>query len=214
MKTLKDIVIRHTKHDIKLPAPVFLVKNWVIDGAPASDKHISKAEKKKLVQQNREMSMKEYEESFYGRMDKLKADHIVERIMQAKASRSYGRHRPVKVVIFSPWYEDLSQLAHFLYTDHRLSDQAIAEHWGAYRSTELNRFRTCEKKVRRCRVCGHENGVASTRCERRLLKVCYEDQIWANRMFVDGFGERGELLKQHDAAWRYHLQVGWSDRNS
>lgn len=55
--------------------------------------------------------------------------------------------------------------------------EAVAEHWGPYRSTELARFRHGKQSVRVCPRCGWENDlqVEHDSCDRFLFEVVLED---------------------------------------
>ncbi len=106
----------------------------------------------------------------------------------SSSSSGGGRHNPKfssaeltqfklrrpKAIVFSQHDTDLQGVGHFLYTD--LGDSYICEHFGAYQSVELSRFRHSARKFRRCPVCGYCNSVADERnCAQVLLMVEYLD---------------------------------------
>ncbi len=57
-----------------------------------------------------------------------------------------------------------------------LGDNAVCEHYGAYQSSELSRFRHNKRKYRCCPLCGHNNPISNDKsCDRLLLLVEYLD---------------------------------------
>ena len=97
-------MVRHTKHDLELPPPIFKTQNWLIDGQPKSS---AKSDKKKKAVKKPEMTMQQYEQSYYGRVDKTKADYITETIAKARAAKA---GRSVKVTDARTRYAQLSDL--------------------------------------------------------------------------------------------------------
>ena len=88
-----------------------------------------------------------------------KAQHIISRLVALRAAESAafasgssvaGTPR-VKAVIYSENKRTLNNLGHFLYL--RFGDDAIAQFWGKYRSSELDKFRASRVRFWRCMAC-------------------------------------------------------------
>lgn len=102
--------------------------------------------------------------------------------------------RRPKAIIFSQDSNDLQGVAHFLYLDPRCGESSICEHHGAFRSSELSRFRHSKRKFRRCPLCNHENLVTSGGyCEKTLLLVEYEIERHEHEAF-DEKTEEAEVI--------------------
>ena len=117
-----------------------------------------------------------------------KAMHIVERIAAlrreeraaaeaAAAGRPLPRRdtRPIRVAVYSESRKTLDQLGHWLYI--RFGDDAIAQFWGKYRSSELDKFRSGRVRSWRCLACPPRNDALGAAPEGREVEFpelrCY-----------------------------------------
>ncbi|KAL3927259.1 MAG: hypothetical protein SGPRY_002908 [Prymnesium sp.] len=79
----------------------------------------------------------------------------------------------MSAVVYSDFQNDLEQVTNWLVKE--VGQDAVAQHWGDYRSTELARFRNGRISYRECPRCGFQNEEqAKDSCERRLFDVMFE----------------------------------------
>ena len=163
---LQPLMVRHTKADLQLPEPVRL---------PLWEAWLPR-------------QLDEHQVAYTGRICDHAAQHVVEvmeaarlthrqeRADAAGGSAAHGVLRPhaappPKAVVFSEFENDLEQVTSRLV--HRLGNEAVAQHWGDFRSTELARFRNGRATYRACPRCAFHNEVQvrGDLCERRLIEV-------------------------------------------
>lgn len=60
-----------------------------------------------------------------------------------------------QAVVYSDFQNDLEQVTNWLVKE--VGQDAVAQHWGDYRSTELARFRNGRISYRECPRCGFQN---------------------------------------------------------
>lgn len=160
---LQPLMVRHTKADLQLPEPTRLPlwEAWLPRGAD------------------------EHQIAYTGRVCDHAAQHVVEVMEAARLAHRHARadaaggsaaHVPdavpqPKAVVFSEFENDLEQVTSRLV--HRLGNEAVAQHWGDFRSTELARFRNGRATYRACPRCAFHNEVQvrGDLCERRLIEV-------------------------------------------
>ena len=156
--TLKPLMVRHRKCDLQLPEPIFL---------PPYVATLSK-----LPDEEGTMLGQRH---YTNRVCTRAADHVAAVMDEARHAWSSCSLGPEpKAVVFSEFDNDLSQVSSCLVAS--LGNEAVAEHWGAYRSTELARFRHGRQSCRVCPRCGFENDlqVEHHRCDRFLFEVVLE----------------------------------------
>ena len=87
--------------------------------------------------------------------------HIAQQLEELR-DPAHPPSRPLKVVIYSEHRKALDFLGHFLLA--RFGPNAVAQHWGPYRATELRKFVSGGVDVWRCRQCAAENEASEGRC--------------------------------------------------
>ena len=171
---LKPLMVRHTKADLQLPAPIRL---------PTWEGYLPKLDG-------------EADRVYTNRVCANAADHIS--TVMAAARREYRaqlqaartgvgvatgpagaaaggaalqRPREPKAVVFSEFINDLEQVTSLLVQS--VGQEAVAQHWGVFRSTELAAFRNGKTTYRQCPRCGFHNDVhvKADCCDRRLIEV-------------------------------------------
>lgn len=168
---LKPLMVRHTKADLQLPAPIRL---------PTWEGYLPKLEG-------------EADRTYTSRVCANAASHIS--TVMAAARREYRvqlqaaktgvgvpagpagaaaalqRPREPKAVVFSEFLNDLEQVTSLLVQS--VGQEAVAQHWGVFRSTELAAFRNGKTTYRPCPRCGFHNDVhvKADCCDRRLIEV-------------------------------------------
>ena len=100
--------------------------------------------------------------------------------------------RPPKVLIYSEHARALNFLGHFLIL--RFGSDAVAQHWGAYRSTELAKFVSGRVRFWRCERCAAEVECPESRCTSKLLEVRLDPQAPAGAGAVGGGGGGGGMV--------------------
>ena len=103
------------------------------------------------------------------------------------------RPREPKAVVFSEFINDLEQVTSLLVQS--VGQEAVAQHWGVFRSTELAAFRNGKTTYRQCPRCGFHNDVhvKADCCDRRLIEVllqphdALEPPPGAPSAFVDSY---------------------------
>mmetsp|Transcript_7966 Transcript_7966/g.20897 ORF Transcript_7966/g.20897 Transcript_7966/m.20897 type:complete len:478 (+) Transcript_7966:269-1702(+) len=166
---LQPLMVRHTKADLRLPEPIWL---------PTYDASLAKVDG-------------ESERAFTSRVSRHAAQHILDTMHAARAewraqepqhqlllsprARAAARRAPPpKAVVFSEFENDLEQVNHWM--TQLAGEEAVAYHFGEFRSTELARFRNGRTSYRRCPRCSFHNDaqVNADTCDRRLLDVMLE----------------------------------------
>lgn len=151
-----------------------------------------------------------------------KADHIINSIAglrrterEVNEARAAGRpyppaydRRPVRVAIYSESRKTLDALGHFLYL--RFGDDAIAQFWGRWRNSELDKFRSGRVRFWRCTKCPVRHELASskprevefpeTRCYGRHLHIDIPSEYAPNAMALEaGATSFSVLVNEEDA---------------
>ena len=112
-----------------------------------------------------------------------KAEHLVKRLRELREERRRAVRfdsptrlsppAPVKAIVFSSFRKTLDIFGTEIIRE--FGSDSVAEFWGAYRSSELKKFRTNYGHVWTCGRCGHENNESDPRCSRQLLQVSFTD---------------------------------------
>lgn len=153
LNVLRPLMVRHTKADLRLPPPRYLPEwHGVVPWPPGAT-----------------------ERAWVAATFRRAAVHIVERLREPRREAARGHGRPVKAVVFSRYINDLEQVGHGLYELE--GDEAVAQHFGSFRSAELSRFRNSVTRYRVCPRCGFHNEqdmASGHKCARQLLIVKYD----------------------------------------
>ena len=123
-----------------------------------------------------------------------KADYIINSIAElrrverdARAARAAGLprraghdERPLRVAVYAESRKMLDALGHFLYL--RFGDDAIAQFWGQWRSSELDKFRSSRVRHWRCTRCPprHDRAFADGREIEFPETRCYGRHLWVD----------------------------------
>ena len=162
VEMLRSLMIRHTKEDLRLHDPIRL--SVVVSPLP---------------------DPRDYHDDETRWVDRALAAYVCDVLRLRREERNLDRRaRRPKFIVFSREKHNLQGMAHYLYL--RLGDAELCEHFGAYRSSELSRFRHSLRKFRVCPMCGFENSITSGDCcEKKLILVEYrrdlkliEDPSW------------------------------------
>ena len=98
--------------------------------------------------------------------------HIAQQLEELR-DPAHPPSRPLKVVIYSEHRKALDFLGHFLLA--RFGPNAVAQHWGPYRATELRKFVSGGVDVWRCRQCAAENEASEGRCGTKVLTLRFHN---------------------------------------
>jgi len=109
-----------------------------------------------------------------------KASHIVNRVSELMKGRhrrkactlginDSGQPSKVKCLIFSAMQRTLNLVGTSLM--HLLGRDAVAEHWGKWKESELRKFTEDKVWVWDCPKCGHENDSVCVSCQQEFVKV-------------------------------------------
>jgi len=104
------------------------------------------------------------------------AKHIASTMLRGKEEwlKFPGSIRRPKGIVFSQHDGVLQGVGTMLIKE--LGDSGVCEHFGAYASSELTRFRHSQKRYQVCPLCGFHNSIADRGyCQKRLLLVEYTD---------------------------------------
>lgn len=185
---LREIMVRHTKQDIHLFAPIHMTVN--LEGMPDPSDPVEEARmlrvdrsKAYYIAETIRSCLKTYKAtvntSSYRTvaarrsLSRYTAGQTLNELDKRQQQMLFNARRP-KAIVFSQHWSDLQGVGHFLYM--MLGENHVCEHTGAFQSAELSRFRHSKRKYRVCPMCGHRNLITSAmECDKVLLLVEYID---------------------------------------
>eukprot|EP00617_Octactis_speculum_P024612 CAMPEP_0185761720 /NCGR_PEP_ID=MMETSP1174-20130828/20660_1 /TAXON_ID=35687 /ORGANISM="Dictyocha speculum, Strain CCMP1381" /LENGTH=454 /DNA_ID=CAMNT_0028443075 /DNA_START=102 /DNA_END=1466 /DNA_ORIENTATION=+ len=122
-------------------------------------------------------------------------DHYHHPSSFASGMRSGSDCRPLKAIVFSENKRILNWVGHYLVL--RFGEDAVAQFWGQYKRTELEKFVLGVKKTWKCSKCGYVNDdLSRPRCWRRYLHLKWNNEV---------FQVSEEDVAGHRAGKRYYL---------
>lgn len=202
LRTLAPLMVRHVKADVALPPPIYLpMANLVLQ--PLDEETCFTCMNGHKLKKNARCPKGELcpwyaygEQSWTRRTTEGVAQQIMDVMHPARQSfrhckkqqqlqqqhqqlwgnggtmaSSDARMRAPKAVVFSEFQNDLDLVADKLIGTQ--GEEAVARHWGMYRSSALSTFRNGRTSYRCCPRCGYKNGseVKYDVCDRRLVEV-------------------------------------------
>ena len=139
-----------------------------------------------------------------------KSRYIISKLRELRSKKRSPEDPLLKVVIFSQFQRSLNYIGHDLYM--QFGPDSFAEHYGPYRSVELQKFKENSSIKWTCDTCDFENVEVDGRCQQLKFSILphvapgevARPRVWVPASKIQGYylGRRlqlGESVYVHDA---------------